>query len=117
MLIIGTGITYEELLASFKKGLRNGNWRKQNHLDKALVRASLWYAKHRGSIVNTALAEKLSALIEKLKETKGVRIFKRDLKKAAEMLDKGEEEVFRWAPQLKDWLRDPNYIFWLGAAR
>ena len=112
-----SGITYEELLSSFKKGLRNGNWRKQNRLDKALVRASLWYAKHRGSIVNTALAEKLSALIEKLKETKGMRIFKRGFKKAVEMLDKGEEEVFRWAPQMKHWLKDPDYIFWLGTMR
>ena len=112
-----SGITYEELLASFKKGLRNGNWRKQNCLDKALVRASLWYAKHRGNIVNTALAEKLSALIEKLKETKGMRIFKRGFKKSIEMLDKGEEEVFRWAPQLKHWLKDPDYIFWLGTTR
>ena len=110
-------ITYEELLASFKKGLRNGNWRKQNHLDKALVRASLWYAKHRGSTVNTALAEKLSALIEKLKETKGLRIFKRGFKKAVEMLDKGEEKVFIWAPQLKHWLKDPDFIFWLGTVR
>ena len=111
-----SGITYEELLSSFKKGLRNGNWRKQNRLDKALFRASLWYAKHRGNIVNTALAEKLSALIEKLKETKGMRIFKRGLKKAVEMRDKGEE-VFTWAPQLKHWLKDPDYIFWLGTVR
>lgn len=112
-----SSITYEELLASFKKGLRNGNWRKRNFLDKALFRASLWYAKHRGSIVNTSLVEKLSALIEKLKETKGMRIFKRGFKKAIEMLDKGEEVVFTWAPQLKHWLRDHDYIFWLGTMR
>ena len=112
------GITYEELLASFKKGLRNGNWRKLNFLDKALVRASLWYAKHRGSIVNTALAEKLSALIEKLKETKGMRIFKRGFKKAVEMREEGEEKgVFVWVPQLRYWLKDPDYIFWLGTVR
>ena len=111
-------ITYEELLESFRKGLRNGNWRKQNLLNKALYRASLWYAKHRGSIVNTSLVEKLSALIEKLKETKSMRIFKRGFKKAAEMLDKGEGEgVFTWVPQLKHWLRDPDYIFWLGTVR
>jgi len=112
------GITYEDLLANFKKGQRNGNWRKLKILDKALFRASLWYAKHRGSIVNTSLVEKLSALIEKLKETKGMRIFKRGFKKAIEMLDKYEEkDVFTWAPQLKHWLRDPDYIFWLGTMR
>ena len=113
-----SGITYEELLANFKKGLRNGNWRKLNFLEKALFRASLWYAKHRGSIVNAALAQKLSALIEKLKETKGMRIFKRGFEKAAEMLDKYEEKgVFTWAPKLRDWLKDLDYIFWLGAMR
>ena len=111
-------ITYEDLLASFKKGLRSGNWRKRDFLDKALYRASLWYAKHRGSIVNTSLVEKLSALIEKLIETKGMKIYKRGFKKAVEMLAKGEEEgVFTWAPKLKQWLKDPNYIFWLGTVR
>ena len=111
-------ITYKELLASFKKGLRNRNWRKLNSMDKALYRASLWYAKHRGGMVNTALVEKLSALIEKLKETKGMRIFKRGFKKAVKLLDKGEEKgVFIWAPSLKDWLKDPDYIFWLGTVR
>ena len=110
-------ITYAELLASFRKGLRNGNWRKRNFMDKALFRASLWYAKHRGSIVNTALVEKLLGIVERLKETKGMRIFKRGLKKAVELLEKSEEGVFTWAPQLKYWLKDPDYIFWLGTVR
>jgi hypothetical protein len=102
-------ITYEDLLASFKKGLRNGNWRKQKSLDKALFRASLWYAKHRGSIVNTSLVEKLSALIEKLKETKGMRIFKRGFKKAVEMLDKyGENDVFIWGISVKTLAERPR---------
>ena len=111
-------ITYEGLLASFRKGLRNGNWRKRNFLDKALFRASLWYAKHRGSIVNTALVEKLLGIVEKLKETKGMRIFKRGLKKAVKLLDKYEENgIFTWAPQMRNWLRDPDYIFWIGTMR
>ena len=60
----------------------------------------------------------LSALAEKLKETKGMRIFKRGFEKALEMLEKGEEKgVFRWAPRLRDWLSDPDYVFWLGTMR
>ncbi len=115
-------LSYEELLTNFKKSLRNGNWRHLNPLDKALYRASLWYAKHRGNIVNAALVGKLMALVEKLKETKGMRIFKRGFKKAAEMLRKCEEQgqeqrVFTWAPQLKHWLKDHDYIFWLGTVR
>ena len=111
-------ITYKNLSASFRKGLRNGNWKRLKFFDKALYKASLWYAKHRGSIVNASLVEKLLELIGRLKETKGMRIFKRGSKKALEILKKGEEKgVFVWAPQLKDWLKDPDYIFWLGTVR
>jgi len=110
-------ITYEELFTGFKKGLRNGNWRKLRFMDKALYRAAMWYAKRR-CIVNGELMEKLLGFIEKLKETKGMRIFKRGFEKAVEMLEKGEEKgVFAWAPSLKKWLKDPDYIFWLGTVR
>ena len=85
-------ITYADLFASFKKGLRNGNWKWIKPLHKALFRASLWYAKCCGSIVNAALVGKLLALIEKLKETKGMKIFKRGFEKAVELLHKYEEK-------------------------
>ena len=113
-------ITYADLNATFRKGLRNGNWRRLNFLDKALYRASLWYAKGGRSIVNGLLVEKLLGLVARLKETKGEKIFKRGSERAAKMLEKGEENfkgVFVWAPRLKDWLKDPDYIFWLGAVR
>jgi len=108
-------ITNEDLFACFKKGQRNGNWRKLNRLDKALYRASLWYTKRLGGIVNGTLVEKLLALVGRLKETKGMKIFKKGLKKAAKLLEEGDEiGVFIWAPKLKYWLKDPDYIFWLG---
>ncbi|MFZ2071238.1 MAG: hypothetical protein WAV32_06550 [Halobacteriota archaeon] len=111
-------ITYAELNAIFRKGLRNGNWRKLRFLDTALYRAATWYAKYGGSIVDGLLVAKLLALIERLKETKGTRIFKRGFDKAVEMLAKGEEKgVFVWAPRLKDWLKAPDYIFWLGTVQ
>jgi CRISPR/Cas system CSM-associated protein Csm2 small subunit len=91
-------LSYEEILTGYRKGLRNGNWRKLIFLNKALFRALLWYAKHRGNIVNTSLVEKLSALVEKLKETKGMRIFKKGFERSIEMLNKCEEGVFVWAP-------------------
>ena len=109
------GITYKELIAGFKKGLRNGNWRKLRFLDKALFRAVMWYAKRGRSIVNGKLLEKLLGLVARLKETKGMRIFKRGFEKAVEMLDKGEENgIFVWVPRLRYWLKDPDYVFWLG---
>ena len=78
----------------------------------------MWYAKRGRSIVNGLLVEKLLGLAARLKETRGMRVFKRGFERAAEMLDRGEEKgVFVWAPRLKDWLRDPAYAFWLGTAR
>ena len=87
-------IAYEELLASFRKGLRNGNWKKLNFLNKALYRASLWYAKHRESIVNTSLMVKLLGLVERLKETKGMRIFKRGFKKRLNCSRRVKKEAY-----------------------
>jgi len=111
-------ITYADHNATFRKGLRNGNWKKLRFLDKALFRAAMGYAKRGRSIVNGLLVEKLLGLAARLKETRGMRIFKRGFERAAEMLDREEEKgVFVWAPRLKDWLKDPAYIFWLGTAR
>lgn len=106
---------YEDLHKSFKKGLRNGNWKKLRGMQKGLYRAAMAYAWTKKIIVNESLVKKLSALIERLRESSGARIFKKGLKKAVEMLQKSEEnDVFAWAPQLKKWLKEPDYIFWLG---
>ena len=69
--------TCNELLTSFRKGLRNGNWRKLRGVEKALYMASLWYARVRGAIMNENLVGKLSVLMDKLKETSGARVFRR----------------------------------------
>ena len=107
-------LTYTDLLASFRKGLRNGNWRKLRRLEKALYQASLWYSRVRGTIINELVVSKLAALVEKLKATKGARIFKRGYNKAAVLLNKGEG-IFAWAPSLREWLKETDYVFWLGA--
>ncbi|MFZ2071084.1 MAG: hypothetical protein WAV32_05750 [Halobacteriota archaeon] len=111
-------ITYADLNAIFRKSFRNGNWRKLRFMDKALYRAAMWYAKYGGSIVDGLLVMKLLRLVERLKETGGMRIFERGFKRASKMLDKCEEKgPFVWAPSLKKWLKDPDYIFWLGMGR
>ena len=96
--------------------MRNGNWRKLEFLDKALYRAAMGYAKRGVSIVDGKLLENLLGLVARLKETRGMRIFKMGFEKAVELLDKGNG-IFVWAPRLKDWLKDPDYIFWLGTMR
>jgi len=106
-------LTYTDLLLNFWKGLRNGNWRKLRRLEKALFQASIWYSRRQGTIINELVVSKLSVLVEKLKATKGARIFKRGLKKADVLLIKGKI-VFAWAPSFREWLKDPDYVFWLG---
>ena len=85
-------LRHRALLTWLKKGVRNGNWRKLNRLDRALYRAAMWYAKRGGSIVDGKLVEKLLGVIERLKETKGMRIFKRGFEKAVVLLEKRGRE-------------------------
>jgi hypothetical protein len=117
-------ITFGELLNNLKKGVRKGNWRKLNWRQRTLYRTAMEYTrpKKKGEsgreIVGKMLLEKLLALIEKLMETSGMRVFKRGQKKADEILQKGEENgLFAWAPRLRNWLSDSRYIFWLGTVR
>jgi len=61
------------------------------------------------------LVEKLSTIIETLRETPSVRIFKKGFEKAVELLKRyGASGVFSWAPRMMEWLKEPDYIFWLG---
>ncbi|MFW6122225.1 MAG: hypothetical protein ACOC80_15185 [Petrotogales bacterium] len=107
--------TYADLNNNLKKGLRNGNWKKLNKVQKAFYRASLSYSRFQGKIVNSNITGQISSLVEMLLETPGIRVLKKGYEKAAELIQKYEEEgVFDWAPQLRFWLNDPDYIKWLA---
>ena len=61
-----------------------------------------------------------SSELRKLAKESGERVYwdERIFEKAVTILRKGEEKgVFVWAPRLRYWLKDPDYIFWLGTAR
>jgi hypothetical protein len=65
--------------------------------------------------MNESLLVKLERLMELLTETRGTRIMRRGLAKAAALLRDGAEKgLFGWVPRMKEWLKDPDYIFWLG---
>ena len=106
---------YAELLSFFRKGLRNGNWHRLSHRRKGLYRAVLVYIRVKGEIVNSKLAAMVLSIIGKLTETRRLRILKAGQEKANRILSTyGENGVFEWCPQLKEWLKEPDYIFWLG---
>ena len=104
-------ITVDVLFAVFRRGLRNGNWRKLKERERALYKAALFYLRRGGKIVSESVLEKLRFLMEKLNETRGMRIFRRGFERAIGIL-RACENAFM-AP-LKKWLKDPDYIFWLG---
>ena len=93
--------------------MRNGNWCRLNPLEKGFFMAAIWYARRKGKVVNSLVVTTLVDIIEKLKETIKDKIFQVGLAKADEMLLR-YKEVFNWAPELKEWLFNPDYVFWLG---
>ena len=113
MLLVAkaSAVTVDMLFASFRRGLRNGNWRKLKERERALYKAALFYLRRGGKIVSESVLEKLRFLMEKLNETRGMRIFRRGFERAIGIL-RACENAFM-AP-LKKWLKDPDYIFWLG---
>jgi len=105
-------LTVDVLFAVFRRGLRNGNWKKLKASEKALFKAALCYLRRGGRIVSVSVLEKLRFLIDKLNETIRIRIFRKGFEKAIEILNACEN--FAWSPSLKKWLKEPDYIFWLG---
>ncbi|MBS7658890.1 hypothetical protein KEJ20_07060 [Candidatus Bathyarchaeota archaeon] len=107
--------TFDFLVSIKRKGLRNGNWIKLRLMDKALFNCALALAKLRGKISNMDLMVKLASIILRLKETVKTSIVKLGLAKA-QALKKlySFKGVFNWCPSLKEWLKEPNYIIYLG---
>lgn len=79
---------------SFGAWLKELVWQNMKNAGKGIL-------VRRSSGINEKLVSKLSYLVERLKETKGTRIFKRGSEKAVVLLSRGED-IFAWAP----WLRE-----------
>ena len=106
---------YTELINTLKKGLRNGNWKKLSKLEKAFYRAALTYAKIKRKIVNPDVISRLTEIIRKLILIPSLKIIKAGLERALQMKTIFEVNgVFKWCPKLKEWLKSPAYIMWLG---
>ena len=105
-------LTVDVLFAIYRRGLRNGNWRKLKASERALFKAALCYLRRGGRIVSVSVLEKLRFLIAKLNETRRMRIFRKGFERAIEILNACEN--FAWSYYLKKWLKEPDYIFWLG---
>ncbi|HDS45304.1 MAG TPA: hypothetical protein ENN68_04300 [Methanomicrobia archaeon] len=126
-----TVVTHTMLRDKLHKGRIRGNWRVLSMKEKALLNVSLAYTKPKWrrvlingqrhkidvgrTIVETRLVQILEALFAKLLETRGMKIFKRGFEHAVRLLQGSSTIV--WASSLPQWLKDPDFIFWLGAMR
>jgi hypothetical protein len=103
--------TYEDLLKIWRKGLRNKNWVKLTYLEKGLFRCSLSLAKLKGRIINLNLVACIGGIALKLLALTKMHVIQVGWVKAQAWL---HSPMLKWCPSLKEWLKDQNYIFYLG---
>ena len=104
-------LTYRELKSCWIRGLRNGNIRRLNRLQRALYRACLEYTKRVGRIVNVFLMSQLKLLMARLTTTFKLQVLKAGLESVHRIL---LSSVSEWAPEVITWVREESYIFYLG---
>ena len=109
----GSGLTYRSLLVAWRKGMRNGNWSRLCVPERALMRCALWVARVKGSICNMRLMVQALCVVLRLIQNRRGRIVDAGNRRAQAMLER-YRNVFSWVPQLREWLRDPRYIAYLG---
>jgi len=110
-----SSFSYGFLSTSWRKALRNGSWNCISSTEKALYRCAVCLARTRGFIVNRALVTKILNIMRCFSEDIRSLITAAGKKRARIMNGYGSQRrIFRWAPQVKEWLRDAQYVFYLG---
>ncbi len=111
-------LTYARLSVIRRLGLRDGNWAPLRISEKALFRCALWVAKDRGKISNSKLVAQVKEIAVKLLRIGkiGNSILRTGWKQARMILDLYEKPhgVFSFAPQVRRWLSDEKYVWYLG---
>jgi len=110
-------VDYATLLRAFRKGIRTRRWMKLNPLRRAHFRAALAYSKIKGKIVNPKVLKHVLAVIKRLTSPLRRRIWRAGLEAAYAMRRRFEAKgVFDWCPPAREWLEDPDYVFYLGVS-
>jgi hypothetical protein len=102
-------LSFSDLSRFYRLCLRKGSWNNLSTMDKAFYIACMKLSKVR-KIINKNIIYALTTIMKKLDSFKE-KIMKKG-KEVAEVLLKSKTVMM--IPVMKDWLKDPNYIFWLG---
>jgi hypothetical protein len=111
----GESFSYASFLRVRLKALRKGSWRRLNGFEKALFKASMQLARMRGKIVNPLLVRTVETIFSKLVQTPIAVITRLGRKQAFRLLQLYEKNgLLKQAPSVRSWLKDPEYVLWLG---
>jgi hypothetical protein len=102
-------LSFSDLSRFYKSCLRKGSWNNLSAMDKAFYIACMKLSKIK-KIINREIIYALTTIMKKLNSFEE-KIMKKG-KEVAEALSKSKTVIM--IPAIKDWLKDPNYIFWLG---
>jgi hypothetical protein len=109
-------VGYDWLRALWRRSVRNGHWTRLSLSKRGLYRCALWIAKARGSISNMRLmVQVLRIALELLKSFQSCIVSAGKRRAMILFQTYGQPGgVFSWAPRMREWLHDPNYISYLG---
>jgi len=108
-------LDFSGLLAVRRRGLRNGNWSRLSLVDRGLFRCALWVARVRGRIGSWRLLVRVLGVVLRLLESRSMRIWAAGRARAEELMRRFEGgRLFDWAPQVRGWLVDRGFVFYLG---
>ena len=105
-------VSYADLLALWKKGLRNGTMQKLNYLKKGLFSAALAYTKLRNKIINPKLIVLIEGIADLIKNSIHEKIIKCGLERATRIIE--NPKIIKVVPEVRQWANCDSYIFWLG---
>jgi len=112
----GNSLSYAWLARFWRRSLRNQNWTGLKIAERGLFRCALWLAKARGKISNMRLMVQVLRIALKLLDSSQSRIARAGKRRALMMFEAYAKPggVFSWAPRMREWLRDPRYVWYLG---
>ena len=111
------GLDYTELrnaLGEVYRSRKRRRWSRNIH--RKLLEACVGFTRYGGRIVNATVLARLRVAFRELGiVNRRIRVLLDGEIKALELQVRfRQRNMFRWVPQLRVWLRDQTYKFWLG---
>jgi len=96
-------LSYNWLIGSWRRSLRNRRWAMLHIAEKGLFRCALWVAKARGKISNKRLMAQVLRIVLKLLHAPKSRIAEAGTRRAMVMSGaySKSDGVFSWAPRMR----------------